>query len=81
LDSSSSIPSAGLCGIFEPGCLSRTSGGSRRDVIDALRELRVPGALARRLFCLAYHWLDGVGPDDSQRTTKRGGSKIEYLWY
>ena len=50
-------------GIFEPGSPLADERGFRRDVIDALRELRVPVVRwPGGCFASAYHWLDGVGP-------------------
>ncbi len=51
-------------GIFEPGSPLSDEKGFRKDVIAALRELRLsvvrwPGGC----FVSAYHWKDGVGPD------------------
>ncbi len=50
-------------GVFEPGSPLADGRGFRRDVIEALRELRVP--IVRwpgGCFVSAYHWQDGVGP-------------------
>lgn len=49
-------------GIFEPGSPLSDRRGFREDVIEALRELRVP--IVRwpgGCFVSAYHWTDGVG--------------------
>ncbi len=51
-------------GVFEPGSPLADARGFRKDVIAALRELRVP--IVRwpgGCFVSAYHWKDGVGPD------------------
>ena len=51
-------------GLFEPGSPLSDETGFRKDVVEALRELRVP--IVRwpgGCFVSAYHWLDGVGPD------------------
>ena len=53
-------------GIFEPGSPLADETGFRLDVVEALKELRVP--IVRwpgGCFVSAYHWLDGVGPDRS----------------
>jgi len=51
-------------GIFEPGSPLSDDHGFRLDVIDALRELRVPNVRwPGGCFVSAYHWVDGVGPD------------------
>lgn len=50
-------------GIFEPGSPLADERGFRRDVIAAVRELRVPVVRwPGGCFASAYHWLDGVGP-------------------
>ena len=51
-------------GIFCPGSPLSDEDGFRTDVIDAVREMRVP--IVRwpgGCFVSAYHWKDGVGPD------------------
>ena len=51
-------------GIFEPGSPLSDEKGFRLDVIDAMKELKVP--IVRwpgGCFVSAYHWLDGVGPE------------------
>ena len=53
-------------GIFEPGSPLADEQGFRLDVLDALRELRIPNVRwPGGCFVSAYHWLDGVGPDRS----------------
>jgi alpha-L-arabinofuranosidase len=50
-------------GVYEPGSPLAGPDGLRRDVIDALRELRIP--IVRwpgGCFVSAYHWKDGIGP-------------------
>jgi alpha-N-arabinofuranosidase len=50
-------------GIFELGSPLSDENGFRKDVIEALRELKMP--IVRwpgGCFASAYHWLDGVGP-------------------
>lgn len=50
-------------GIFEPGSPLSDENGFRTDVIEALRELKIP--IVRwpgGCFVSSYHWLDGVGP-------------------
>ena len=50
-------------GVFEPGSPLSDERGFRIDVIEALRELRVP--IVRwpgGCFVSAYHWKEGVGP-------------------
>ncbi len=49
-------------GVFEPGSPLADEHGFRTDVIDALRELRVPVVRwPGGCFVSAYHWADGVG--------------------
>jgi alpha-N-arabinofuranosidase len=51
-------------GVFEPGSPLSDKNGFRLDVIEALRELKVP--IVRwpgGCFASAYHWQDGVGKD------------------
>jgi alpha-N-arabinofuranosidase len=51
-------------GVFEPGSHLSDERGFRKDVIEALRELRVPVVRwPGGCFVSAYHWKDGVGPD------------------
>jgi alpha-N-arabinofuranosidase len=50
-------------GIFEPGSKLSDEQGFRKDVINAIRELKVP--IVRwpgGCFASAYHWMDGIGP-------------------
>lgn len=50
-------------GIFEPGSPLADGRGFRLDVIEALRELRVPVVRwPGGCFVSAYHWKDGIGP-------------------
>ena len=49
-------------GIFDPGSKLSDKDGFRKDVIEALRELKVP--IVRwpgGCFVSSYHWLDGIG--------------------
>lgn len=51
-------------GIFEPGSPLSDERGFRLDVLEALRELRVPNVRwPGGCFVSSYDWLDGVGPD------------------
>lgn len=51
-------------GIFEPGSPLADDRGFRLDVLDALRELRVPNVRwPGGCFVSTYDWLDGIGPD------------------
>ena len=50
-------------GVFEPGSKLSDSQGFRLDVIEALRELRIPVVRwPGGCFASGYHWRDGVGP-------------------
>lgn len=51
-------------GIFEPGSSLADERGFRLDVIEALKELKVPNVRwPGGCFVSAYHWVDGVGPE------------------
>jgi alpha-L-arabinofuranosidase len=61
-------------GVFEPGSPLADKNGFRTDVIEALRELRVP--IVRwpgGCFASAYHWRDGVGKDREPSFDKAWG--------
>ena len=61
-------------GVFEPGSPLADKDGFRTDVVDALRELRVP--IVRwpgGCFASAYHWRDGVGQDREPSFDKAWG--------
>ena len=50
-------------GIYEPGSNLSDEQGFRKDVIEALRELKVPVVRwPGGCFVSSYHWFDGVGP-------------------
>jgi alpha-N-arabinofuranosidase len=50
-------------GIYEPGSPLADDRGFRLDVLQALRELRVPNVRwPGGCFVSAYHWIDGIGP-------------------
>lgn len=54
-------------GIYEPGHATADDNGMRRDVIDLVRELKVP--IVRYPggnFVSAYNWEDGVGPKEGR---------------
>jgi alpha-N-arabinofuranosidase len=54
-------------GIYDPGNSLSDENGFRTDVIDALKELRVPVVrYPGGNFVATYHWLDGVGPRDQR---------------
>lgn len=54
-------------GIYEPGSALADERGFRRDVLDAMRALRIP-ILRYPGGCFSdeYHWRDGVGPRDQR---------------
>src|SRR4051794_7268075 len=61
-------------GVFEPGSSLSDKNGFRLDVIEALRELKVP--IVRwpgGCFASAYHWRDGVGRDRQPSFDKAWG--------
>jgi alpha-N-arabinofuranosidase len=61
-------------GIFEPGSPLSDKDGFRKDVIEALRELKIP--IVRwpgGCFVSSYHWLDAVGPDRQPTYDKSWG--------
>jgi len=63
-------------GVYEPGSVHADGNGFRRDVLEALRRLRMtamryPGGN----FASGYHWLDGVGPAESRPTVRESAWK------
>jgi len=61
-------------GLYEPGSPLSDNKGFRRDVIEAIRELRTP--IIRwpgGCFVSAYHWKDGVGKDRQPTFDKAWG--------
>ncbi|KAK4234951.1 hypothetical protein C8A03DRAFT_37236 [Achaetomium macrosporum] len=54
-------------GIYDPGNPLSDENGFRKDVIEALKELKVPVVrYPGGNFVATYHWLDGVGPKESR---------------
>ena len=58
-------------GVYDPNCSQADEEGFRRDVMEALRRLRMtamryPGGN----FASGYHWMDGVGPRDERPTVR-----------
>jgi len=54
-------------GIYEPGSPLSDGQGFRRDVLEAMRRLRVPVLRwPGGNFVSGYHWLDGVGPPEER---------------
>lgn len=63
-------------GVFEEGSPQSDARGFRRDVLDAVRRLRVP--ILRwpgGNFVSGYHWLDGVGPREDRPR------RMELAWF
>ncbi|KAK1753819.1 family 51 glycoside hydrolase [Echria macrotheca] len=58
-------------GIYDPGNPLSDERGFRRDVIEAMKELRVPVVrYPGGNFVATYHWVDGIGPRE-QRPRRR----------
>jgi alpha-N-arabinofuranosidase len=54
-------------GIYDPGNPLSDSNGFRKDVIEAMQELKVPVVrYPGGNFVATYHWLDGVGPKEQR---------------
>jgi alpha-N-arabinofuranosidase len=54
-------------GLYDPGNKLSDENGFRKDVIEAMKELRVPVVrYPGGNFCATYHWLDGVGPRENR---------------
>ena len=66
-------------GIYEPGSSLADGNGFRKDVMDEIRQLRVP--IIRYPggnFVSGYHWLDGVGPKkDRPRVLDKAWNTLE----
>lgn len=61
-------------GIYEPGSPLSDANGFRKDVIEAVRQLRTPVVRwPGGCFVSAYHWKDGVGPDRQPSYDKAWG--------
>lgn len=63
-------------GIYEPGSKLSDDKGFRKDVLEAVKDLKVsitryPGGN----FVSNYHWLDGVGPKEERKT------RMELAWH
>jgi alpha-N-arabinofuranosidase len=61
-------------GVFDPGSPLADKNGFRLDVVEALRELRVP--IVRwpgGCFASAYHWIDGIGKNREPSFDKAWG--------
>jgi len=63
-----------LGGIFEPGSPLSDANGFRKDVIEAIKELRTPVVRwPGGCFVSSYHWKDGVGKDRQPSYDKAWG--------
>jgi alpha-N-arabinofuranosidase len=63
-------------GIFEPGSPLADAQGFRRDVLDAVRPLRVPVLRwPGGNFVSGYHWTDGIGPPQDRPR------RMELAWH
>ncbi len=58
-------------GVYDPGSVHADEDGFRRDVLEALRRLRMTGMrYPGGNFVSGYHWLDGVGPREQRPTVR-----------
>lgn len=54
-------------GIYDPGNPLSDENGFRKDVLEALKELKIPVMrYPGGNFTATYHWLDGVGPKEQR---------------
>jgi len=54
-------------GIYDPGNELSDENGFRKDVIEAMKDLKVPVVrYPGGNFVATYHWLDGVGPREQR---------------
>lgn len=54
-------------GIYDPGNPLSDEDGFRKDVIEALKEIKVPVVrYPGGNFVATYHWEDGIGPKDQR---------------
>ena len=54
-------------GLYEPGSPLSDEDGFRKDVIEAMKELKIPVVrYPGGNFCATYHWMDGIGPRDQR---------------
>lgn len=54
-------------GIYDPGNPLSDEDGFRKDVLEALKELKIPVVrYPGGNFTATYHWTDGVGPRDQR---------------
>ena len=56
-------------GIYDPGNPLSDSNGFRKDVIEALKDLKVPVIrYPGGNFTATYHWEDGIGPREKRKS-------------
>ena len=56
-------------GVYDPENPLSDSDGFRKDVIDALRDLKVPVIrYPGGNFTATYHWEDGIGPREKRKS-------------
>lgn len=54
-------------GVYDPNSPLSDENGFRKDVLEALRELKMPVVrYPGGNFCATYHWIDGVGPREDR---------------
>ena len=54
-------------GVYDPGNLLSDENDFRKDVLEALKELKMPVVrYPGGNFCATYHWIDGVGPKNDR---------------
>ena len=54
-------------GVYAPDSPLSDENGFRKDVLEALRELKMPVVrYPGGKFCATYHWIDGVGPREDR---------------
>jgi alpha-N-arabinofuranosidase len=65
-------------GIHDPGNPLSDENGFRKDVIEALQELKVPVVrYPGGNFVATYHWLDGVGPKEDRPSRYVASQNLE----
>ena len=54
-------------GLYDPGNPVSDEDGFRTDVIEAMKEIKVPVVrYPGGNFCATYHWQDGIGPRENR---------------
>ena len=63
-------------GIYDEGSPLADERGFRRDVLEAIKSLKVPNVRwPGGNFVSGYHWMDGIGPKEKRRR------KMELSWH